>query len=50
MSHNPCDQYNDLVPQRPAAEGTVPTEHAHEILDTALAPEVLAGIVGGRGQ
>ena len=48
MSHNQFDQFNALVTRLVAADGTVAAERAHELLDTALAHEVLAAIVGGR--
>jgi hypothetical protein len=47
MSHNKFDQFNDLVTKL-AADGTVAEARSHEILDTALAREVLTAIVGGR--
>ena len=48
MLHNTCDQCNDFVTQFATADGTVREERAHELLDTELAREVLAAIVGGR--
>jgi hypothetical protein len=48
MLHNTCDQCNALVTQFATADGTVREERAHELLDTELAREVLAAIVGGR--
>ena len=47
MSQNTFDQRNDLVPRLAAADETRAAEHARELLDTELAPEVLATIVGG---
>jgi hypothetical protein len=47
MSHNTFDQFNDLVTRLAAADGTLAEEHAHEILDTALAREELEAIVAG---
>jgi len=48
MLHNTFDQFNDFVTRIAAAAGTVAAEHAHAMLDTALAREVLAAIVGGQ--
>ena len=47
MSHNTFAQFNDLVTQLDVADGTVAAERSHELLDTALAREVLEAIVGG---
>jgi hypothetical protein len=47
MSHNTCDQYNDLVPRLTAADGTLAEAHTYELLDTVLAREELEAIVGG---
>jgi hypothetical protein len=44
---NVDDQFHDLVTRLAAADGTVAEERAPEILDTALAHEMLEAIVGG---
>ncbi|HEY7495662.1 MAG TPA: hypothetical protein VIH59_31730 [Candidatus Tectomicrobia bacterium] len=48
MTRNTFDQFNDLMARLMAADGTVAEELAHELLDSELAREVLAAIVGGR--
>jgi hypothetical protein len=48
MSHNKFDQFHALITQLAAADGTLAEERAPELLDTALAREVLEAIVGGR--
>ena len=48
MSHNTFDQFNALVTRLTTADGTVAAEHAPELLDTVLAPEVLEALVGGQ--
>jgi hypothetical protein len=45
MSHNQFDQFHALVTRLATADGTLAAERAHELLDTALAREVLAAIV-----
>ncbi|HEY7495663.1 MAG TPA: hypothetical protein VIH59_31735 [Candidatus Tectomicrobia bacterium] len=47
MTHNIFDQFNALVTRLAAADGTLAVERSDEILDTALAREVLAAIVAG---
>ena len=48
MSHNAFDQFNALVTQLAAADVPSAAAHAHEVLDTALAREMLEAIVAGQ--
>lgn len=48
MSQDTFDQFNDLVTRLAAADGTLAAEHSPELLNTALAREMLEAIVGGQ--